>query len=303
MNPVVHASDRAVKIDVLSTRQVAQLLGVGEATVKRWADAGEIDCFRTPGGHRKFRLRDVTAFVQKRHFAVTDGLPAELAPGVEEAGAEAVATVEKLALGGNASALVAQIAALRLRGHELSAIFDDVIAPALVRIGERWQACKLTVAEEHIATQAVIDAIARVQPLAEPPGEPNRADRGTAVVAALAGEQHDVAARMAACLLRARGFEVLAPLAATPASDLADLVTRNRAQVVALASTIPTDAPGLQEQIELTARAARSAGGRVVVGGKGMSQITVPEEVLLLGSMRDLDQQMGALGRRRPAAP
>src|SRR5205814_1580896 len=196
--------------DVLSTRQVATLLGVGEATVKRWADAGEIDCFRTPGGHRKFRLRDVTAFVQKRHFAVTDGLPAELAPGVEEAGAEAVATVEKLALGGNASALVAQIAALRLRGHELSAIFDDVIAPALVRIGERWQACKLTVAEEHIATQAVIDAIAR---------------------------------------------------------------------------------------------AARSAGGRVVVGGKGMSQITVPEEVLLLGSMRDLDQQMGALGRRRPAAP
>jgi MerR family transcriptional regulator, light-induced transcriptional regulator len=281
MNPLVHASDRAVKIDVLSTRQVAQLLGVGEATVKRWADAGEIDCFRTPGGHRKFRLRDATAFVQKRHFAVTDGLPAELAPGVEEAGAEAVATVEKLALAGNASGLVAQIAALRLRGHELSAIFDDVIAPALVRIGERWQACKLTVAEEHIATQAVIDAIARVQPLAEPPGEPNRADRGTAVVAAVAGEQHDVAARMAACLLRAR----------------------NRAQVVALASTVPTDAPGLQEQIEVTARAARSAGGRVVVGGKGMSQITVPEEVLLLGSMRDLDQQMGALGRRRSAAP
>ena len=79
MNPVVHASDRAVKIDVLSTRQVAQLLGVGEATVKRWADAGEIDCFRTPGGHRKFRLRDVTAFVQKRHFAVTDGLPVSIA--------------------------------------------------------------------------------------------------------------------------------------------------------------------------------------------------------------------------------
>ena len=54
--------------DVLSTRQVATLLGVGEATVKRWADAGEIECFRTPGGHRKFRLRDVTAFVQARHY-------------------------------------------------------------------------------------------------------------------------------------------------------------------------------------------------------------------------------------------
>ena len=303
MNPLVHVSDRAVKIDVLSTRQVAQLLGVGEATVKRWADAGEIDCFRTPGGHRKFRLRDVTAFVQKRHFEVKDGLPAELASGVDGDGTEAVAGIEQLALAGNASGLVAQIAALRLRGQELSAIFDDVVAPALARIGERWQASKLSVAEEHVATQAVIEAIARAQPLAEPPGEPNRADRGTAVVAAVAGEQHDVAARMAACLLRARGFEVLAPLAATPASDLADLVMRNRAQVVALASTVPADARALQEQIELTARAARSAGGRVVVGGRGMSQVAIPEEVLLLRSMRELDDQMGSLGRRRSSVP
>src|SRR5436305_12348310 len=91
---------------------------------------------------------------------------------------------------------------------------------------------------------------------------------------------------MAACLLRARGFEVLAPLAATPASDLADLVTRNRAQVVALASTIPTDAPGLQEQIELTARAARSAGGRGGGGGKGMWQDRVPAEGPVVGGTR-----------------
>ena len=68
MESFAHASGSDAKMDVLSTRQVAQLLGVGEATVKRWADAREIDCFRTPGGHRKFRLRDVTAFVQQRNY-------------------------------------------------------------------------------------------------------------------------------------------------------------------------------------------------------------------------------------------
>ena len=52
MDHLVHGSEPAVKTDVLSTRQVAQLLGVGEATVKRWADAGEIDCFRTPGDRK-----------------------------------------------------------------------------------------------------------------------------------------------------------------------------------------------------------------------------------------------------------
>src|SRR2546428_6606477 len=93
--------------DVLSTRQVATLLGVGEATVKRWADAGEIDCFRTPGGHRKFRLRDVTAFVHKRHYEVAETLPAQLTPGEEAAGPEAVAAIERSALAAGAAPLCA----------------------------------------------------------------------------------------------------------------------------------------------------------------------------------------------------
>jgi excisionase family DNA binding protein len=299
MSTLVHGSEPAVKTDVFSTRQVAQLLGVGEATVKRWADAGEIDCFRTPGGHRKFRLRDVTAFVQRRNFQVAETLPAQLTPGEEAGGDEAVAAVEKSALAGDASSLVAQMAALRLRGHDLAAIFDDVVAPALQRIGHRWEACKLSVADEHVATQAVVDAIARAQPLAEPPGEPNRSGRGTAVVAAVAGEQHDVAPRMAACLLRARGFEVLAPLAATPAADLADLVQRSRAQLVALASTVPPEGRALQDQVDLAARAARGGGGRVVVGGTGMARIPLPEDVQLLRSMRELEQQIETVGRRR----
>jgi methanogenic corrinoid protein MtbC1 len=176
-----------------------------------------------------------------------------------------------------------------------------VVAPALKRIGDRWEACKLSVAEEHVATQAVVEAIARAQPLAEPPGEPNRGGRGTAVVAAVAGEQHDVAPRMVACLLRARGFEVLAPLAATPAADLAALVQRTRAQLVALASTLPPEGRALQEQIDLAARAARGGGGRVVVGGTAMAGIPLPEDVQLLHSMRELEQQIETVGRRRSA--
>ena len=39
------------------------MLGVSEATVKRWSDAGTLRCFRTPGGHRKFRIRDVKSFL------------------------------------------------------------------------------------------------------------------------------------------------------------------------------------------------------------------------------------------------
>jgi methanogenic corrinoid protein MtbC1 len=176
-----------------------------------------------------------------------------------------------------------------------------VVAPALVEIGVKWQACKLNVAEEHVASQAVIDAIARAQPLAEPPGEPNRADRGTAVVAAVAGELHDIAVRMVACLLRARGFEVLAPLAQTPANDLAQLVVRTRASIVALSSTLPRDVVEVQEQVSVSAQASSQTGGKVIVGGSGMGNIPLPEGVLLLHSMRELESHADQFTRRRAA--
>jgi len=272
------------------------LLGVGEATVKRWADAGEIDCFRTPGGHRKFRLRDVTAFVNKRQYHASGPLPSGLPQGASEMGEVALQFFQDAALRGDAVALVGQIAGLRLRGHSLSELFDELAAPALHRVGERWAQSRLSVADEHVASQAVIDAVARSQLLAEPPGEPVRADRGTAIVAAVAGELHDIAARMAACLLRAQGFEVLAPLAQTPARDLADLILRSRAVLVALSSTVHSD---VAEQVGMSVAAARQTGGRVLVGGEGMRNARLPEEATLLGSLRELEVQSQGAGRKR----
>src|SRR3989442_11960090 len=124
--------------DVLSTRQVATLLGVGEATVKGWADAGEIDCFRPPGGHRKFRLRDVTAFVQKRQYQTAGPLPAAVPQGGDELGEPAIRHFGEAALRGDAPALGAQLARLRLRGHSLAELFDGVATHGLPPIRDAW---------------------------------------------------------------------------------------------------------------------------------------------------------------------
>lgn len=44
----------------LTTSQAARVLGVGVDTIRRHADAGHLACTRTPGGHRRFRLGDLT---------------------------------------------------------------------------------------------------------------------------------------------------------------------------------------------------------------------------------------------------
>lgn len=47
---------------VVGTLRAAELLGVTDRTVIRWADEGTLPvAYRTAGGHRRFRLADVQA--------------------------------------------------------------------------------------------------------------------------------------------------------------------------------------------------------------------------------------------------
>lgn len=45
----------------VSLKRACSILGVNESTVRRWADAEKIRCFRTPGGHRRFAESDLVA--------------------------------------------------------------------------------------------------------------------------------------------------------------------------------------------------------------------------------------------------
>ncbi len=47
----------------LSVSQVAKRLGVSIGTVRRWADAGHVASYRTPGGQRRFSAAEIEAFV------------------------------------------------------------------------------------------------------------------------------------------------------------------------------------------------------------------------------------------------
>jgi excisionase family DNA binding protein len=50
----------------LSSIEASKLLGVHPTTLRRWADSGDIPCFRTPGGHRRFRAADLEAWLEGR---------------------------------------------------------------------------------------------------------------------------------------------------------------------------------------------------------------------------------------------
>jgi excisionase family DNA binding protein len=50
--------------DLVTVKKAAAALGVSENTVRKLFDAGRIGGFKTPGGHRRIYLDDVTELSQ-----------------------------------------------------------------------------------------------------------------------------------------------------------------------------------------------------------------------------------------------
>ncbi|NOU27138.1 MAG: helix-turn-helix domain-containing protein [Polyangiaceae bacterium] len=259
-------------MEVLTTRSVAELLGVSEATVKRWSDNGVLRCFRTAGGHRKFRRLDVAQFLgeapAKELCAITVASDAE---------------TERRMLAGDTTALRDSIAQRGTDPGSLARCFDEVFAPALAAIGERWAAGQLSISEEHIASQTVIEALAQATALLVPPTKP----KGVVALACLGDERHDIGIRMLTLVLRALGHRTVLLGAEVPALDLAQLVARTRPTMLALSSSPNVNLTALKGDLAVICSAASTLGVAVVAGGAGFGMLDeVPSRVRRFGSMQ-----------------
>src|ERR687896_1917800 len=61
--------------DWLTLGEAAKYLGVAQSTIRKWSDSGRLPAFYTPGGHRRFRRRDLDAFLSGSRGRTTHGAP------------------------------------------------------------------------------------------------------------------------------------------------------------------------------------------------------------------------------------
>lgn len=105
----------------VSLSRACAILGVNESTVRRWADAEKIRCFRTPGGHRRFAEADLVA--------ITNGTADS-----HEIGNAAVSRIRRQLTAGSAAAPWYEglgrdeREALRPLGRRLVEIVDDYLS-------------------------------------------------------------------------------------------------------------------------------------------------------------------------------
>ena len=145
-------------------------------------------------------------------------------------------------------------------------IDDDIIAPALWYVGELWERGEISIADEHLATEITIRVLALQR-------EARRLERARSdnrvMLATPAGEQHVVALRMAADLLREAGYGLMMLGADVPSGALAASACRHEPSVICLSATMPGGGDRVLmaiHDVQLVWPAAR-----FVVGGRGVS--------------------------------
>ena len=149
------------------------------------------------------------------------------------------------------------------RGLSVAEIHTRVIQPAQYEIGRRWQLNEITVAQEHVATaisQLVVSHLYHDLPRAEPNGK-------TVLVTCVAGEQHEMGARMASDFLEMAGFDVQFLGANVPSASLVRMIEDRTPDMLVISAATTLCFPSLRQTIADIRATAAGAVLPIAVGG------------------------------------
>lgn len=138
----------------LNTKQVGNLFGVNESTVRRWALSGKIKCSSSAGGHRKFSYKNIITFSQKTGVKLKQDVKLDKININNLCNKAAKASLDH-----NYQLIESLLVKLYLNGFTLSNIMDNYIEKILIKIQKNLDDKKISVAEEHIARKIVSQAL------------------------------------------------------------------------------------------------------------------------------------------------
>ena len=231
--------------ELLSNVEVGRLAGVGPTAVKRWADQGLLPCVRTAGGHRRFHRAEVEKFLLAARGSGGSAF-VDLLLQTDGLGVEARLLTERSRLG-------SWLAVAEMLGE------------ALAELGNRWRAGTVSIVQEHLASERLSRALARIgDALPVAPGAPR------CMLACAEGDRHALGLSLLEVALREAGWATLWAGQDTPAADLAEVARQREAEMIAVsASAASTEPEALLRQAEMLGAACSRAGVALAYGGSG----------------------------------
>ena len=162
-----HQSTGGTMNEVLyTTEDLSHMFRVGKSTIKRWTDEGKLQCFKTPGGHRKFKPSNVHEFIKQYHYEiVTPLLPFSRtseqisANGMMIEGESSIELCFTNAIKGRRQLIEQSFLSLFSQGKTLPVIFDTLLTPIIRLVHNRHIHHQVTSVEFQIAKNTLVHAL------------------------------------------------------------------------------------------------------------------------------------------------
>lgn len=232
----------------LTTHELARILHVSAATVRRWADSGLLPAVRTAGGHRRFS-RDVAERI------------AHQPPMGEREDADR--WVELLVSPGASLDVDAALLAERHRRGSWCAVANE-LGPVLERLGYRWEHNELTVVHEHLASARLGRSLARISE-----GLPGRLGGPRALLMTPEHEGHTLGLSLVELVLRENGWSVLFAGSMVPANLAVRYLESGDMDAVLVSASVHSTPEVLRAAGEELGAGCANASVPLVVGGRG----------------------------------
>ena len=280
----------------MNSKDVALLMGVNVSTIKRWTDANKLPCYQTPGGHRKFTLSHIKEFlknnkskIQKVNLIELNGLAdKELIHYIEHAEfAKLIPIFFKAAIEANQEKINTIITGLYLKGLELDRMYDQLVFPVLRMIGELWAVDKLSIYQEHLASEVIRKSIYELGEVIdnEPP-----IDAPSAICFSISGDEHELPLIMTKQILELNGVRTFNMGRSLPVKSLVRLLEKVNPQYLIISANYHSSQELIIKEINELVRIIDDRNIELFVGGSDSSlfKAIFGEKVFIINNMNEL---------------
>lgn len=256
----------------LTTKDVARLLLVSEATVKRWADDGLLLPKKTVGGHRRFSVQSIARLRREQGMAPDALSPTKrtrkkMVPGR----LPSAESFSELLLSDNEAEATAQLIDAYLQNHALATIFDTTITDAMHRVGDLWFNGTITIADEHLATRVMLSALQKLRGIVVP----GQATGLKAVSCGIEGDLHELPIHLAEIIFESEGWNISNLGPNTPLFSLRDMVAQKKPDLVCISARSIVDLDRATTEYAQLRKIVERINGTTVLGGEAFRDLNL----------------------------
>ncbi|MFE8700652.1 MerR family transcriptional regulator [Cytobacillus sp. FJAT-54145] len=244
-------------------KKVSELVDIPTVTIRAWENRYKvISPTRTEGGHRLYSQKDIETLkwlkvqIQENNMKISEAVRSLSQNATAQKLESQTAKIETPGFDGLINQLydalvdlntekANTITDLAFSMHDFEDVFQNLFVQVLYRVGDEWKMDNITAAQEHFASQFIIQRCTqflRILPINQ--------QLPKVVAFCPEGEHHHIGLMLFSLFLRKKGMDVIYLGPNTPFNGLIDLIHLKKISIIAISITDPVYFEGVKRWVK-----------------------------------------------------